>query len=74
MKIPSNDFQIRNQEVEARLKRIGDGLRTAMPKGYGFVLLIASSGEGGATFYISSHERENVIAMMREFIAKHEPN
>lgn len=72
--IPSNDFQVRNAEVEKQLKDIGNLLRAVMPSGYGFVLLIASYGEGGATFYTSSCERESVIAMMREFIAKHEPN
>lgn len=74
MKIPTNDFQVRNAAVEKQLKEIGEGLRASMPPGYGFVLLIASYGEGGATFYTSSCERESVIAMMREFIAKWEPN
>lgn len=72
--IPSNDFQVRNEEVEQRLKAIGDHLRNIMPAGFGFVLLIASFGEGASTFYTSNCERESVVAMMREFISKFEHN
>lgn len=72
--IPSNDFQVRNEKVEKQLKRIGNKLREDMPEGFGFVLLIASYGEGGSTFYTSSCERDSVVAMMREFIKKFEHN
>jgi hypothetical protein len=67
-------FEVRNPEVEAKLKYIGDACRDAMPKGYGFVLLIASFGEGGNLFYTSNCDRSDVANMMREFISKHEPN
>lgn len=72
--IPSNDFQVRNAEVEKQLKDIGNRLRSVMPEGFGFILLIASYGEGGSTFYTSSCERESAVAMMREFIQKFEHN
>ena len=74
MKIPSNDFRVRDLEAEKMLNAIGELLRSSMPPGYGFVLLIASFGEGGNTFYTSNCERESVIAMMREFMEKFEPN
>jgi hypothetical protein len=67
-------FEVRNAEVETKLKDIGKMLRESMPAGYGFTLLISSYGEGGSLFYISSCERESMIATMREFIAKHAPN
>lgn len=67
-------FEVRNIEVEKQLKMIGEILRESMPKGFGFVLLISSYGAGGSMFYTSSVDREDVIAMMREFIQKAEPN
>lgn len=67
-------FEVRNAEVEESLKTIGETLRDSMPKGYGFVLLIASSGPGGSMFYASNFDRQGVCNMMREFIAMAEPN
>lgn len=72
--IPSNNFEVRNEAVEKQLKEIGEHLRSVMPEGFGFVLLIASYGDGGSTFYTSSCERDSVVAMMREFIQKWEHN
>ena len=66
-------FEVRNAEVETKLKEIGRSIKADMPKGFGFALLIFSY-EPGSMFYISSAERETMIAAMREFIAKHEPN
>lgn len=67
-------FEVRNEQVESCLKDIGNKLRSMMPEGYGFTLLIFTYGEGGSMFYTSSADRQDVIAAMREFIAKHEPN
>lgn len=67
-------FEVRNKEAEEKLNTIGQSLRSSMPSGFGFVLLIASFGEGGAMFYTANCNREDVCNMMREFIAKHEPN
>ena len=67
-----HDFQIRNEEIEADLTEIGDMLCAKMPKGWGFSVLITSFGEGGAVFYVSNVEREDMIEVMREFIKKHE--
>ena len=67
-------FEVRNEKVEASMKDIGNRIRSMMPEGYGFSLLIFSYGEGGSMFYTSSADRHDVIAAMREFIAKHEEN
>ena len=73
--IPSDDFQVRNEAAERALKEIGDLLRTAMPPGFGFSLLIFNLGPGpGAMFYTSNAERQTMIEAMREFIAKFEGN
>lgn len=68
------DFEVRDAAAEAKLKEIGDLLRTMMPEGYGFSLLIFSWGEGGSMFYTSNAERTEMIAAMREFIQKFAPN
>ena len=69
-----SQFEVRNEDAEKKLKEIGEGLRASMPKGFGFVLLIASFGEGGAMFYTANCDRGDVCNMVREFISKHEPN
>ena len=66
-------FEIRNPEVEEKLREIGRELKGRMPEGFGFALLIFSY-EPGSMFYLSSAERDTMIAAMREFIAKHEHN
>lgn len=67
-------FEVRNEEVEKKLNEIGGSLRERMPKGFGFVLLIAEFGEAGSMFYTANCNRQDVCNMMREFIEKHEPN
>ena len=70
----SMSFEVRNPEVEAKLKEIGRMLKASMPEGFGFTLLITSYGDGGSLFYMSSCDRQSMIATMREFIQKHEHN
>jgi hypothetical protein len=67
-------YEVRDAAAEKVLNEIGQLLRTAMPPNYGFNLLIFSYGEGGNMFYTSSARREDMIAAMREFIAKFEGN
>ncbi len=69
----SPQFEVRNPEVEQRMKEIGRILKDTMPQGFGFALLIFSY-EPGSMFYLSSAERDTMIAAMREFIQKHEHN
>lgn len=66
-------YEVRNPEVEEVLRRLGREIKADMPKGFGFALLIFSY-EPESMFYISSAERDSMIAAMREFIAKHEHN
>jgi hypothetical protein len=65
-------FQVRNEEIEAKLKEIGRDLWGRMPQGWGFTLIISSYGEGGSMFYMSSVEREDMIKTMKELIEKME--
>lgn len=41
-------------------------------KPYGFTLLVFDYGDSGYMNYISNANREDMIAAMKEFIAKHE--
>lgn len=69
-------FEVRNEEVEAKLKEIGRAIKADMPEGFGFALLIFSykGAPDGSMFYMSSAERSTMIAAMREFIQKHGEN
>lgn len=66
----ADNFEIKNDEVQAMLKDIGQKLHGSMPEGFGFALLMFSFGEGGATFYISDAQRDDMIKAMQEFIDK----
>lgn len=67
-----HNFEVRNEELEKLLNDLGQKIKSSMPQGYGFTLLISSYGQGGSMFYISSVDRSDVLRMMREFIQKHE--
>lgn len=64
------NYNVRDPEIEALLKSLGDRLKFSMPPGWGFNLMLFTYGEGGNLFYISSAEREDVIKVMKEFIAR----
>lgn len=66
----SEDFQIKNEKVEAILKGLGAQLKKDMPEGMGFSLLMFDYGDNGAMFYISSAERETMLTAMKEFMLK----
>jgi hypothetical protein len=71
-----DSFEVRDEQIEARLKDIGNRLRGAVSEvpGYGFALLIFNFGEGGNMFYTSNANREDIIRAMEEFIAKFREN
>jgi hypothetical protein len=52
------------------LQDLGGRIGAAVPEGWGFNLLLFTYGEGGSLFYISSAERQDVIAVMREYIKR----
>ena len=63
-------FEIENEPVKATLNDIANRIGGALPKGWGFLLMLMSYGEKGSLFYLSSAERENVIDMVQEWINK----
>jgi hypothetical protein len=72
MAVPNENYEVRNAEVEAKLKGIGQRMKQSMEEipGYGFTLLIFSYGAGGDMFYISSAERATMIEALKELIKK----
>jgi hypothetical protein len=68
---PRSDFQVPvPEEIADILRRTGRVFKASMPEGWGFAMLVFSYGEGGTLSYISSAERDDVVKVMREFIAK----
>lgn len=57
-------------EVKRLIQELGDRIGAELPTGWGFNLLLFSYGDKGSLFYISSARREDVIAVMREFIQR----
>lgn len=56
--------------AENKAGSIGRILAQNMPKGWGFVLLLATYGDGGITTYLSNCERQDIINLMQEMIIK----
>lgn len=63
-----NSYNIRNDEIEAVLRKLANQLKEQMPEGWGFTLQIFSYGENGVNFYISTANRDDMIRLMQEFI------
>ena len=69
-------IEVRNPQLEKLLKDIGAILKMACEehsspsRRYGFALLLFDFGEGGDLFYTSNAEREDIVRLMQEFIAK----
>jgi hypothetical protein len=57
-------------EMRPILQELGGRIGADLPAGWGFNLLLFQYGAGGSLFYISSAERQDVIAVMREYIAR----
>jgi len=69
---PNPDMEIQNEPIEMIMNDIGHIIAKALPKEYGFNLLIFNFGKGGATFYISNAQRADMLEAMKEFISKQE--
>ena len=59
-------------EAIEKAKETGRYIKSQMPPGWGFVLILASYGDEGAMTYLSSIDRETCIKMLKEFIHKQE--
>lgn len=66
------NYEVRNEEIEKKLKDIGRKVIDSLPEGWGFALHIFSYGEEGTMMFMSSAKRGDYINMLREFISHHE--
>lgn len=57
-------------KIRPLLQDLAARIGSVLPDGWGFNLLLFTYGEGGSLFYISSAERSDVIALMREYIKR----
>lgn len=69
-----DDFQVRNRLSEAKLREVGNIIKTTLPPHLGFTLLLYDYGSGGATYYMSTANREDTVALLTEFISKQNQN
>lgn len=58
------------QAIKDALTRIGNSIGDALPKGWGFGLLIFTFGEGGLMSWTSNAQREDMLNSMAEFLRK----
>lgn len=63
-------YNIRNEEIELILRDIGKRIGASIPPGWGFNLQIFEFEPGDALFYISNANREDIVKVMKEFIAR----
>lgn len=72
-KLPT--FEVHHATAERKLREIARLLKDSMPPGWGFTLFIFEYGDEvdkGSMFYASSSDREDMIKVLKEFIAKQE--
>jgi len=74
----TDDYEVVNEAIKAKLQQLGRFLKDEMPPGWGFVLLMFDYADqrvtdDSALFYLSSANRADVTKAMREFIRKQEP-
>lgn len=56
-------------EIRASLQDWGREIKSWLPPGFGFILLVAEHGEKGTLLYTASINRADALQVMREFIA-----
>ena len=68
----TEDYQIKDVEIEAILKKLGKLIGKEMPTGWGFTLLMFdfNKQKDESLFYISNGNRQDVLKTMLEFISK----
>lgn len=54
------------ESAENSAREIARTIKEACPPGWGFVLVLASYGEGGLSTYLSSVQRADAMKLLRE--------
>lgn len=60
------------KEVAQTMQALGEMMAGALPKDYGFTLLIFKKGDEGRMNYISNARREDMLSALKELIANFE--
>lgn len=56
--------------IEQTAREVGEVIKSALPPGVGFALLMYTFGEDGWMTYLSNGEREDMIKAMKELLLK----
>jgi len=64
------NYEVRDEDLELLLEKLGHSLKDAMPPDHGFTLVISSFEPGGGTFYISSIQRADALKILKEVVER----
>lgn len=65
----ATDVQVR-LVMERQCRELADGLKAKVPAGVGFALFLFDFGADGNTAYVSTAKREDMIALVREWLER----
>lgn len=65
-----DDYEVKNPAVQAALLEIAHGVKAKTPAGMGFAVFLFDYGANGALFYMASANRDDMVQMLREWLAR----
>lgn len=65
---PDKNFEVFNEEIEFKLKELGDLIGGQMPEGFGYTLLFNSFGKNTELFYTTNLEMEDLLKVLETFV------
>lgn len=63
-------YEVKDPAIQGVLMKLGGLIRAVLPPGWGFSLFLVQYGEGGAVFYLSSANRDDLVQVLREWLAR----
>ena|ERR1700683_3378328 len=64
------NYQVANAEITETLRELAEKIDSKLPQGWGFTLLLFEFDPDNSLFYISNAQRQDIIKVMREWIAR----
>lgn len=65
-------YEVKNDDMKRQLHDISAAIDAGLPEGMGFGLFLFEFGPGGAMFWMSNAQRADIVASLKEWIAKQE--
>ena len=65
-------YEVRDDDKQRALKTIATMVDGETPEGMGFAVFLFDFGPNGALFYMSSAQRDDIVSMLKEWIARQE--